>query len=370
MDRIRNRSSCTRSGRWQAATPKGPPPDLPFGHTGAAGYDRARRHWRHLDLGTRRLWPVLQIRRVTCPNCAVHTEHVPWARPTARHTHDFEDTVLWLAARTDRTTLMRCAWETATAIIDEHLDPHRLDAVFRIGVDEICYRHPHKYLTVIGDHDTRTVIDVQPSRSVDSLSNFYTQQSNTNLERIEVVTMDGSTAFRAATETHLRHAHICYDPFHVTQWTGRALDAVFSDAMAANRSAIEMSAGSWRRMRTALRTGANRLDPQRHTLVQSITRRDRQIGTAWRPKERLRELFRTVEPRHAARYVRRWVTAAERSGLLPFTMLATRIRRHYDGIVAAVELGVSNGLIEGINAKIRLINARGYGHHTARALTS
>ena len=27
-------------------------------------------------------------------------------------------------------------------------------------------------------------------------------------------------------------------------------------------------------------------------------------------------------------------------------------------------------LIEGINAKIRLINARGYGHHSAQTLTS
>ncbi|MGF7121491.1 transposase, partial [Rhodococcus sp. BE178] len=53
----------------------------PCGHTGAAGYDRARRRWRHLDLGTRRLWLVYQIRRVACPNCGVRTEQVPWARP-------------------------------------------------------------------------------------------------------------------------------------------------------------------------------------------------------------------------------------------------------------------------------------------------
>ena len=32
--------------------------------------------------------------------------------------------------------------------------------------------------------------------------------------------------------------------------------------------------------------------------------------------------------------------------------------------------GLSNALIEGINAKIRLINARGYGHHSAQTLTS
>ena len=73
--------------------------------------------------------------------------------------------VLWLAQRTDRTsvaTLMRCGWETVTAIINrgvaELLDTRRLETLYRIGVDEICYRHPHHYLTVIGDHDTGTVI--------------------------------------------------------------------------------------------------------------------------------------------------------------------------------------------------------------------
>ena len=98
-----------------------------------------------------------------CPDCGVRTEELPWARPGARHTRDFEDTVLWLAARTDRTTvatLLRCAWETVTAIInrtvDELLDQRRLDEIYRIGVDEICYRHPHKYLTIIGDHATGT----------------------------------------------------------------------------------------------------------------------------------------------------------------------------------------------------------------------
>nr|WP_264033300.1 transposase [Mycolicibacillus koreensis] len=38
--------------------------------------------------------------------------------------------------------------------------------------------------------------------------------------------------------------------------------------------------------------------------------------------------------------------------------------------MAAIELRISNALIEGINSKIRLINARGYGHHSAHTLTS
>jgi transposase len=36
--------------------------------------------------------------------------------------------------------------------------------------------------------------------------------------------------------------------------------------------------------------------------------------------------------------------------------------------MAAVELGLSNSKLEGLNSKIRLINHRGYGHHTAAAV--
>ena len=37
-------------------------------------------------------------------------------------------------------------------------------------------------------------------------------------------------------------------------------------------------------------------------------------------------------------------------------------------IINAVELGLSNSKLEGLNSKIRLINHRGYGHHTPAAL--
>ncbi len=237
----------------------------PCGKQIRAAYDRRRRRWRHLDLGRHRLWLVYEIRRLDCPDCGIRTEQVPWARPGARHTRDFEDTVLWLAARTDRTTvatLLRCAWDTVTAIIDrtveELLDQRRLDEIYRIGVDEICYRHPHKYLTIIGDHATGTVIDVQPGRGVDSLTAFYDQLTPDQCADIAAVSMDGSTAFRAATETALPDAVICYDTFHIMQWANRALDEVFAAAVATNRADFNMSSGQWRKARCPQGNGERR----------------------------------------------------------------------------------------------------------------
>ncbi len=46
------------------------------------------------------------------------------------------------------------------------------------------------------------------------------------------------------------------------------------------------------------------------------------------------------------------------------------VRAHRAGILAAVELGLSNSKLEGLNSKIRLINHRGYGHHSAAAVIS
>ena len=46
---------------------------------------------------------------------------MPWARPNARFTRDFEDVVAWLAQRMDKTAvtrLLRTSWETVAAIVN------------------------------------------------------------------------------------------------------------------------------------------------------------------------------------------------------------------------------------------------------------
>jgi transposase len=349
----------------------------PCGMLSRAGYDRRRRRWRHLDLGRCRLWLVYEIRRLDCPDCGIRTEALPWARPGARHTRDFEDMVLWLAQRTDRTsvaTLMRCGWETVTTIINrgvaELLDTRRLETLYRIGVDEICYRHPHRYLTIIGDHDTGTVVDIQPGRSEQSLANFFESQPKSGLSQIQAVSMDVSKAYTEATRTHAPHATICYDPFHIMQWANRALDRVYSEA-ATGPGRTAMTSAQWRSTRWALRTGENKLTDDKRALVNQIARTNRRIGRAWTLKEQLRDVYRIDHPPGGARqHLRRWITAAKRSRINAFIALAKRLEVYFEAVIAAIELGISNALIEGINAKIRLINARGYGHHSAKTLTS
>jgi transposase len=121
-------------------------------------------------------------------------------------------------------------------------------------------------------------------------------------------------------------------------------------------------------MRAALRSGAENLDADKLALVRSLRRNDYRLFRAWQLKEHLRELYQSIHADVAARYLKRWCTSAIRSKIPSLQNLARRIRKHFDGIVAAIQLGLSNSRLEGINTKIRVIQRRGYGHPTPESL--
>ncbi len=63
-----------------------------------------------------------------------------------------------------------------------------------------------------------------------------------------------------------------------------------------------------------------------------------------------------------------WLAWAARSRLKPFLRLARTVRKHLEGILTAVETGLTNARLEGINNKIRLLSHRAYGFHSAQSL--
>jgi transposase len=175
----------------------------PCGRRSSAGYDTSTRRWRHVNLGRWKVYIQAEIRRVDCSGCGqVRTEWMPFARPGARHTQDFEDTAGWLCKRMSKAgtaALLRTSWQTIDAIVtrlvDTHLDDDRLNQLRRIGVDEIAYRKGRKFLTLVTDHDTGRVIWIGEGRSSATLTAFYHQLGAQRCAQIEATTMD--LVFRA-----------------------------------------------------------------------------------------------------------------------------------------------------------------------------
>ena len=95
-------------------------------------------------------------------------------------------------------------------------------------------------------------------------------------------------------------------------------------------------------------------------------------GDAWRAytlKEALRAIFAGgLSVNDVSVLIDRFTSRAARSRLAPFVRFGQTIRKHRDGILAAIRLGLSNGRLEGLNSKIRLISHRAFGFHTADPL--
>lgn len=344
----------------------------PCGFSTSATYDRSRRRWRHLDLGTHKLWLEGEIRRLRCIACdRVRTEDVPWARPGARQTRAFEDLAAFLAQRMDRTAvgrLLRCAWQTVTDLVGRVVRDHRatdqLDGLVRIGVDEIGYRRNRQFLTVVADHDTGRVVWVGDGKRREALTSFFDALGPQRCAQLKAVSMDMGRAYVSATSERLPHAAICLDAFHLIKWAGEALDRVFRS------HTLNQEARRWRHSRYLLRSSPEKLTTIDQVELLRLRRKHEEIGRAYELKEGLRDLFRSTPPERARMHLNGWIGDARTSGIPAFELLARRITKHYDGIINSLEHGLSNSRLEGINAKIRLINARGYGHHSVDSLAT
>ena len=361
----------------------------PCGWSTAAVYDRSRRRWRHLDLGGCRLFLEAEIRRLACRRCnRVRTEMVPWARPRARHTADFEDVVAWMAQRMDKTTvatLLRCSWEAVagivTRVVHDQLDPSRLEDLYRIGVDEVSYRKGHRYLTVVADHDREgAVVWAAEGKDSGALERFYDELGPERTARLAAVSVDLHGGYAKATRRRAPQARICADPFHVIRLANIAVDhvrrAIWNRARP-TRGPVKgrwsytprhSSAAAFKRTRWALLKDPATLTTDQQAVLDELRRARHVLWRAWELKESLRDLYRLPPGRRPDAHLDHWLARACRSRIAPIVRLSRTIRRHRDAILAAVDLGLSNSKLEGLNSKIRLINHRGYGHHSAAAI--
>lgn len=374
-------------------------PVCPCGWTGRAIYDRSVRRWRHLDLGGSRLFLEAEVRRLHCRRCGrVRTEKVPWARPGARHSRDLQDLVAFMAQRMDKTTitkLLRISWESVAkivqAVVPEHLDPARLDGLYRIGVDEVSYRKGHRYLTVVADHDRHgIVVWAQEGHNAATLEAFYDQLGAQRCAQLEAVSMDFGYAFAFATSRKAPAARQCVDPFHVVQLANQAVDAARRWAWGQARTQARRqepprhrrgaipggapprpltAAARWtKHTRWALLKDPAMLSPAQRQVLEQLRRQRSILYRCWQLKEALRDLYRLPRPEQAPAHLQRWLVWASRSRIPAFVQLAATLRSNRQRILAAIQLGLSNSKLEGLNSKIRLINHRGYGHHSAAAV--
>lgn len=353
--------------------------------------------WRGLDFGGTIVEIEAFTHRVTCPEHGVVTADVPWAYPNASFTKDFDLTVAWLAEYLSRSAVanyMRIDWQTVGNCISRSLhdlEPElrkRLDGLVNIGIDETSYRKGHKYITVIVNHDTNTVVWLGIGHGKAVLEQFYKSLTSEQRASIKVVTGDGARWITDCVNEFTPECERCVDTFHVVEWAMEALDAVRKERWhAANEKVKELSKdtekkpghpkandGSAMRLRAA-KAEAKEIKGSGYTLgkapehltetqqirLNMIQANDPQLYCAYRLKEALRLLLKSTNVKEAEAELNHWLWWASHSRIPAFKELYKKIKRHKKHILNTIRLGLSNARIEATNNKIKLIIRKAYG---------
>jgi transposase len=345
------------------------------------GFDRGqgRRRWRTFNVGVVQCYLEADAPRVRCREHGVRVAAVPWARPDAGHTRGFDEQVAWLVRHMSKVAvcrLLRVSWRTVGRIVARvvaDLDAaggDRLDGLARIGIDEISYRRGHKYLTVVVDHDTGRLVWIAPGRDKATLGRFFTLLGPQRCAQVALVSADGAEWIFSAVTEHCPNAKICLDPFHVVAWAGAALDAVrmqvYRQARRAGQTAL---AQGIKGARYALWKDPAALTARQQATLAQIETTNQPLYRGYLLHQQLRQVFAAGGGEERVELLDAWLDWAAASGLQPFVDLAYRIRHTYrDDIANTLTHRLSNGRVESVNTKIRLLTRIAFGFKSPEAL--
>jgi transposase len=276
--------------------------------------------------------------------------------------------------KTEVSRMMGISWRTVgnivKRVVDEKLDPKRLDGLKHIGVDEFSYRKRHRYITTVVDHDSRRIVWAKEGKSSDTLDAFFDELGEVRAKQIDVVTIDMSAAFTKSIEAKAPKARIVYDLFHVLKLASDAVDEVRRAQVRKLKEidAPKEEATAIKKSRYSLLKNPWDLSAKEWDKLASVQKHNAPLYRAYLLKETLAAVFEETTYDDAERELKDWLAWASRSKLKPFVKAARTIRKHKEGILAYFTTKLTNGLVEGFNNKLRMVARRAFGFHSADSL--
>ena len=228
-------------------------------------------------------------------------------------------------------------------VVADKLDHGRLDGLVFIGVDEVSRGAERRFLTCVADHLTPRIVWAAPGRNAQTLQGFFDQLSAEQKASIRAVSIDMSAGYEKAIRAPegLPHAQVCFDPFHVVKLGGEAADKV-RRAEYNKHGRSSSDTGKWIKgaRYPLLKDTANQTPKQLLKLAEVVTT-NRAMYRAFLLYGELRYIYRLPKD-EAPERLDAWLAWASRSRLKSFVKLARTIRKHKQGVLAAIELGLSN----------------------------
>jgi transposase len=347
----------------------------------APGYDRLpERSWLFVPL-----WAIptqfhYPPRRVNCSTHGIGVEHIPWSagkRPVALPMMIFLARWARRLSWRDTARAFQTSWEAVYRSVDWFVQwglAHRtLEQIEAIGIDEIHWGkglRAENFLTVIYqiDRHCRRLLWVGPRRTQAALRRGLATLGPEVVRGLRFVCSDMWKPYLAVIAAQVAHALHILDRFHITAHLNQAVDEVRRTECGQLRERPQ--AAQLKRMRWHLLRRGTRVRGHAREKLVALLRTKLATGRAWMLKEAFQAFWGYRSLTWAAGFLQVWCTRALRSRIEPMCKVARMLRTHQALILNwfRAKGEISNGPVEGLNNKIRVVTRRSYGFRTYHAM--
>lgn len=215
-----------------------------------------------------------------------------------------------------------------------------------------------KFQCNVADPVTHKVLDILPSRNIESLCRHFLKYPLYERGQVENVVIDLSTAFRSSINLLFPNAKIIADKFHVIRLVTWSMEGVRKRI----QKQFHKQRRRWfKRSKKILMAPEAKLSIEDKSVLNQMLTASHELEQAHILKERFYGIFKVKTQFEAKNELQNWFFLAEQFNLPEFKHCITTFTKWSDEITRIVEHNVSNGYTEGVNNKIKVLKRISFG---------
>jgi transposase len=234
--------------------------------------------------------------------------------------------------------------------------PRKLGRV--IGIDEYARRKGHRYNTLIVDLEKGQPITTVKGRRAEEVIAWFHSRPQDERDQVEVVVLDMSKTYLAAIQAVFGDRVHVIDRFHVIKQAVDALDEVLRSVQ---KQLDQADAKALKKLRKRWLKSPDQLNVDELIARSEWRRRFPQLRETLDWVQDLRTWFDRKYAKPAREALLKLIERAGQSAQEPLRRIAGTVSRWFDPILRYIRHRYTNGMTEGFNNKIKLIQRMAYG---------
>ena len=326
---------------------------------------------RDIPLSSYDVFLLVNRRQFRCKNCRkVFSEELSFVKKRRTYTKRLAEKVVKEVLETDvvnagkRNRMTPAEIDTILKELEADCLQEKPTDLKKLGIDEITQLKGGKnYAAVLVDLEKRKPIALLEKRNKEVIAEYLRGLGSAILNQIEELSIDLWKPYKTVVEELIPNAQIVADRFHVISQINKELDNKRKQQKRQaenikNKKEKEQNLQGIKNSKYPLLKKKENLNETEKEKLKEIENVAPELIAAYQAKEKLRDIFESqITSDEAFWKLVEWTESSYKY----FPKSSQTIKRWIDEILAYFDKRTTQGAVEGINQKIKLIKRRAYG---------